>query len=121
LPTLHCHYCLCAASSLDERLMEAARDLPGANGSTMGRVRYWFPLFCQLGNGRLVIAFTLSLDDVIVVSTFVTGLAAMKYYHFGFIPWYEWDSSQKLMLLNFTIISRLFNVVIISRLLLRKR
>ena len=57
-------------SSLDERLMEAARDL-GANESTMVRTVLIPVIFPAVMAGWLL-AFTLSLDDV-VVSTFVTG------------------------------------------------
>ena len=57
-------------SSLDERLMEAARDL-GASESTMVRTVLIPVIFPAVMAGWLL-AFTLSLDDV-VVSTFVTG------------------------------------------------
>ena len=57
-------------SSLDERLMEAARDL-GASESTMIRTVLIPVIFPAVMAGWLL-AFTLSLDDV-VVSTFVTG------------------------------------------------
>lgn len=57
-------------SSLDERLMEAARDL-GASESTMIRTILIPVIFPAVMAGWLL-AFTLSLDDV-VVSTFVTG------------------------------------------------
>ena len=57
-------------SSLDERLMEAARDL-GASESTMMRTVLIPVIFPAVMAGWLL-AFTLSLDDV-VVSTFVTG------------------------------------------------
>ena len=57
-------------SSLDERLMEAARDL-GASESTMIRTVLIPVIFPAVTAGWLL-AFTLSLDDV-VVSTFVTG------------------------------------------------
>lgn len=57
-------------SSLDERLMEAARDL-GATESTMVRTVLIPVIFPAVMAGWLL-AFTLSLDDV-VVSTFVTG------------------------------------------------
>ena len=57
-------------SSLDERLMEAARDL-GASESMMVRTVLIPVIFPAVMAGWLL-AFTLSLDDV-VVSTFVTG------------------------------------------------
>lgn len=57
-------------NSLDERLMEAARDL-GASESTMIRTVLIPVIFPAVMAGWLL-AFTLSLDDV-VVSTFVTG------------------------------------------------
>lgn len=57
-------------SSLDERLMEAARDL-GASEFTMMRTVLIPVIFPAVMAGWLL-AFTLSLDDV-VVSTFVTG------------------------------------------------
>lgn len=57
-------------SSLDERLLEAARDL-GANEWTMIRTVLIPVIFPAVMAGWLL-AFTLSLDDV-VVSTFVTG------------------------------------------------
>lgn len=57
-------------SSLDERLMEAARDL-GASESTMVRT-VLIPVILPAVMAGWLLAFTLSLDDV-VVSTFVTG------------------------------------------------
>ena len=57
-------------SSLDERLLEAARDL-GATESVMIRTVLIPVIFPAVLAGWLL-AFTLSLDDV-VVSTFVTG------------------------------------------------
>ena len=57
-------------SSLDERLMEAARDL-GASESTMIRT-VLIPVILPAVMAGWLLAFTLSLDDV-VVSTFVTG------------------------------------------------
>lgn len=57
-------------SSLDERLMEAARDL-GASESTMVRT-VLIPVILPAVLAGWLLAFTLSLDDV-VVSTFVTG------------------------------------------------
>ena len=57
-------------SSLDEKLMEAARDL-GASESTMVRT-VLIPVILPAVMAGWLLAFTLSLDDV-VVSTFVTG------------------------------------------------
>ena len=57
-------------SSLDERLLEAARDL-GANESAMVRT-VLIPVILPAVMAGWLLAFTLSLDDV-VVSTFVTG------------------------------------------------
>lgn len=57
-------------SSLDERLLEAARDL-GASESAMVRT-VLIPVILPAVMAGWLLAFTLSLDDV-VVSTFVTG------------------------------------------------
>ncbi len=104
-------------SSLDERLMEAARDL-GANESTMVRT-VLIPVILPAVMAGWLLAFTLSLDDV-VVSTFVTGpsyeILPLRIYSMvrvGLKP--EVNAIGTLLLVASLIL------VIISQLLLRRR
>lgn len=104
-------------SSLDERLMEAARDL-GASESTMVRT-VLIPVILPAVMAGWLLAFTLSLDDV-VVSTFVTGpsyeILPLRIYSMvrvGLKP--EVNAIGTLLLVASLIL------VIISQLLLRRR
>ena len=104
-------------SSLDERLMEAARDL-GANESTMVRT-VLIPVILPAVMAGWLLAFTLSLDDV-VVSTFVTGpsyeILPLRIYSMvrvGLKP--EVNAIGTLLLVTSLVL------VVISQLLLRKR
>ena len=104
-------------SSLDERLLEAARDL-GATESVMIRTVLIPVIFPAVLAGWLL-AFTLSLDDV-VVSTFVTGpsyeILPLRIYSMvrvGLKP--EVNAVGSLLLLASLVL------VIISQWLLRKR
>ena len=104
-------------SSLDERLMEAARDL-GANESTMVRT-VLIPVILPAVMAGWLLAFTLSLDDV-VVSTFVTGpsyeILPLRIYSMvrvGLKP--EVNAIGTLLLVASLVL------VVISQLLLRKR
>jgi spermidine/putrescine transport system permease protein len=104
-------------SSLDERLMEAARDL-GANESTMVRT-VLIPVILPAVMAGWLLAFTLSLDDV-VVSTFVTGpsyeILPLRIYSMvrvGLKP--EVNAIGTLLLVASLVL------VIISQLLLRRR
>lgn len=104
-------------SSLDERLMEAARDL-GASEFTMVRT-VLIPVILPAVLAGWLLAFTLSLDDV-VVSTFVTGpsyeILPLRIYSMvrvGFKP--EVNAVGTLLLAASLIL------VVISQLLLRKR
>ncbi|MDN6275793.1 spermidine/putrescine ABC transporter permease PotC [Psychrobacter sp.] len=104
-------------SSLDERLMEAARDL-GASESVMVRT-VLIPVIMPAVMAGWLLAFTLSLDDV-VVSTFVTGpsyeILPLRIYSMvrvGLNP--EVNAIGTLLLVASLIL------VIISQLLLRRR
>ncbi|WP_201534696.1 spermidine/putrescine ABC transporter permease PotC [Psychrobacter ciconiae] len=104
-------------SSLDERLLEAARDL-GASEFTMIKTVLIPVIFPAVMAGWLL-AFTLSLDDV-VVSTFVTGpsfeILPLRIYSMvrvGLKP--EVNAIGTILLVASLIL------VIISQLLLRKR
>ncbi|WP_286741163.1 spermidine/putrescine ABC transporter permease PotC [Psychrobacter sp. UBA3068] len=104
-------------SSLDERLLEAARDL-GANESTMVRT-VLIPVILPAVMAGWLLAFTLSLDDV-VVSTFVTGpsyeILPLRIYSMvrvGLKP--EVNAIGTLLLVASLVL------VIISQLLLRRR
>ncbi|WP_198334920.1 spermidine/putrescine ABC transporter permease PotC [Psychrobacter namhaensis] len=104
-------------SSLDERLLEAARDL-GANESTMVRT-VLIPVILPAVVAGWLLAFTLSLDDV-VVSTFVTGpsyeILPLRIYSMvrvGLKP--EVNAIGTLLLVASLVL------VIISQLLLRRR
>ena len=104
-------------SSLDERLMEAARDL-GASESTMIRT-VLIPVILPAVMAGWLLAFTLSLDDV-VVSTFVTGpsyeILPLRIYSMvrvGLKP--EVNAIGTLLLVASLVL------VVISQLLLRKR
>ena len=104
-------------SSLDERLMEAARDL-GASESTMVRT-VLIPVILPAVMAGWLLAFTLSLDDV-VVSTFVTGpsyeILPLRIYSMvrvGLKP--EVNAIGTLLLATSLVL------VIISQLLLRRR
>lgn len=104
-------------SSLDERLMEAARDL-GASESTMVRTVLIPVIFPAVMAGWLL-AFTLSLDDV-VVSTFVTGpsyeILPLRIYSMVRVGLKPEVNAVGTILLGASLI-----LVIISQLLLRKR
>lgn len=104
-------------SSLDERLMEAARDL-GASEATMVRT-VLIPVILPAVMAGWLLAFTLSLDDV-VVSTFVTGpsyeILPLRIYSMvrvGLKP--EVNAIGTLLLVASLVL------VIISQLLLRRR
>ncbi|MCD1278553.1 MAG: spermidine/putrescine ABC transporter permease PotC [Psychrobacter sp.] len=104
-------------SSLDEHLLEAARDL-GANESTMVRT-VLIPVILPAVMAGWLLAFTLSLDDV-VVSTFVTGpsyeILPLRIYSMvrvGLKP--EVNAIGTLLLVASLVL------VIISQLLLRRR
>lgn len=104
-------------SSLDERLMEAARDL-GASESTMIRTVLIPVIFPAVMAGWLL-AFTLSLDDV-VVSTFVTGpsyeILPLRIYSMVRVGLKPEVNAIGTLLLGASLI-----LVIISQLLMRKR
>ncbi len=104
-------------SSLDERLMEAARDL-GANESTMVRT-VLIPVILPAVMAGWLLAFTLSLDDV-VVSTFVTGpsyeILPLRIYSMVRVGLKPEVNAIGTLLLAASLI-----LVIISQLLLRRR
>ncbi len=104
-------------SSLDERLMEAARDL-GASESTMVRTVLIPVIFPAVLAGWLL-AFTLSLDDV-VVSTFVTGpsyeILPLRIYSMVRVGLKPEVNAIGTLLLGASLV-----MVVISQLLLRRR
>lgn len=104
-------------SSLDERLMEAARDL-GATESTMVRT-VLIPVILPAVLAGWLLAFTLSLDDV-VVSTFVTGpsyeILPLRIYSMVRVGLKPEVNAIGTLLLAASLI-----LVIISQLLLRRR
>ncbi|MAE39421.1 spermidine/putrescine ABC transporter permease PotC [uncultured Psychrobacter sp.] len=104
-------------SSLDERLMEAARDL-GASESTMIRT-VLIPVILPAVMAGWLLAFTLSLDDV-VVSTFVTGpsyeILPLRIYSMVRVGLKPEVNAVGTLLLAASLV-----LVIMSQLLLRKR
>ncbi|MGM8886273.1 spermidine/putrescine ABC transporter permease PotC [Psychrobacter sp. 1U2] len=104
-------------SSLDERLMEAARDL-GASESTMVRT-VLIPVIMPAVMAGWLLAFTLSLDDV-VVSTFVTGpsyeILPLRIYSMVRVGLKPEVNAVGALLLAASLV-----LVIISQLLLRRR
>lgn len=104
-------------SSLDERLMEAARDL-GASEFTMVRT-VLIPVILPAVLAGWLLAFTLSLDDV-VVSTFVTGpsyeILPLRIYSMVRVGLKPEVNAVGTLLLGASLI-----LVVISQLLLRKR
>ena len=104
-------------SSLDERLMEAARDL-GASESAMIRT-VLIPVILPAVMAGWLLAFTLSLDDV-VVSTFVTGpsyeILPLRIYSMVRVGLKPEVNAVGTLLLAASLV-----LVIISQLLLRKR
>lgn len=104
-------------SSLDERLMEAARDL-GASESTMVRT-VLIPVIMPAVAAGWLLAFTLSLDDV-VVSTFVTGpsyeILPLRIYSMVRVGLKPEVNAVGTLLLAASLV-----LVIISQLILRKR
>ena len=104
-------------SSLDERLMEAARDL-GASESAMIRT-VLIPVILPAVMAGWLLAFTLSLDDV-VVSTFVTGpsyeILPLRIYSMVRVGLKPEVNAVGTLLLAASLV-----LVIMSQLLLRKR
>ncbi|MGP4787918.1 spermidine/putrescine ABC transporter permease PotC [Psychrobacter sp. 1Y11] len=104
-------------SSLDEKLMEAARDL-GASEATMVRT-VLIPVILPAVMAGWLLAFTLSLDDV-VVSTFVTGpsyeILPLRIYSMVRVGLKPEVNAVGTLLLAASLV-----LVIISQLLLRRR